>query len=400
MKTVVNIPRNRYIDRLIPYIDSSLIKVLTGQRRVGKSYILKSMEDILRQRRPDANFVTINLEDFAFSHITDADTLYGEIVQRIKPDRNNYIFVDEVQEVADFDRVLRSLVLNPLNDIYVTGSNSAMLSAEMASRLAGRSLELRVHPLTYGEFLIFHNLDDSDSAVDLYLMYGGMPYLRNLPDRSTWNEYLGSVTDALIYRDVVARHSIRNNDFLGRMMLYLADNTGNIITAKRIADYIKSQRITGTVSSVQNYIDFVCDAFLINKVSRWNIEGKRFFEIGEKYYFEDVGIRNAIIGYRPGDVGALLENVVYNHLVAQGHNVHVGVLDRDREIDFVAEKDGERMYIQVAVRVDDPATAEREFGNLAGIPDSYTKMVVTLRDSAPNTREGIRMVSLREFLVS
>lgn len=400
MKTVVNIPRNRYIDRLIPYVDSSLIKVLTGQRRVGKSYILKSMEDILRQRRPDANFVTINLEDFVFSHITDADTLYGEIARRLKPDRKNYIFVDEVQEVADFDRVLRSLVLNPLNDIYVTGSNSAMLSAEMASRLAGRSLELRVHPLTYGEFLIFHDLDDSDSAVDLYLMYGGMPYLRNLPDRSTWNEYLGSVTDALIYRDIVARHSIRNNDFLGRMMLYLADNIGNIITAKRIADYIKSQRVTGTVSSVQNYIDFVCDAFLVNKVSRWNIEGKRFFEIGEKYYFEDVGIRNAIIGYRPGDIGALLENVVYNHLVAQGHNVHVGVLDRDREIDFVTEKDGERMYIQVAVRVDDPATAEREFGNLAGIPDSYTKMVVTLRDSAPNTREGIRMVSLREFLVS
>lgn len=285
------------------------------------------------------------------------------------------------------------------NDIYVTGSNSAMLSSEIASRLAGRSIEIRVHPLSYIEFLRFHQLTDSDESVDIYLRYGGMPYLRNLPSASTWSEYLTGVVDALVYRDIVSRHSIRNNDFLQRMLIYLADNVGQIFTAKRIADYIKSQRITGTVSSVQAYADYICQAYIVNKVRRWDIEGKKFFEIGEKYYFEDLGLRNSIIGYRPMDIGVLLENAVFNKLVSDGYDVKVGVMTQGREIDFVAERGGERCYIQVALEVSNYTTAQREFGNLAYIPDNYNKIVVTLRDSAPNTHEGIKMVALREFLM-
>lgn len=226
-----------------------------------------------------------------------------------------------------------------------------------------------------------------------------MPYLRNLPLRSTWMEYLDGIVDALVYRDIVSRHSIRNNDFLQRMLMFLADNTGQLFTAKRIADYIKSQRVGGTVTSVQSYVDYICEAYLVNKVRRWDIEGKKLFEIGEKYYFEDIGIRNAIIGYRPMDIGGIMENAVYNKLISDGYVVKVGIISKGREIDFVAEKGGEIRYIQVAVRVDDAATAEREFGNLEDIADNYCKELVTLHDSAPNTHKGIRMSSLREFLL-
>lgn len=398
MESSLNIPRKQYLAKIVPYIDKGVIKVLTGQRRVGKSYILRAVEEVIRQSAPDANFITVNLEDFAFAHVTDAESLNNEITSRLSASDKNYIFIDEVQEVKDFDRVLRSLNLDGNNDIYVTGSNSAMLSSEIASRLAGRSVEFRIHPLSYVEFLKFHALDDSDEAVNAYLRYGGMPYLRNLPDRSTWDEYLSGLTDALVYRDIVSRHGIRNTDFLERMLMFLADNVGQLFTAKRIADYIKSQRMGGTVGSVQSYADYICDAFLVNKTRRWDIEGKKYFEIGEKYYFEDLGIRNSISGYRPMDMSGLLENAVFNKLTSDGYEVKTGVMTKGREIDFVAERNGERRYIQVAVNVNDAATAEREFGNLTAINDNYEKIVVTLRDSAPNTQEGIKMLSLREFL--
>ncbi|MCM1111215.1 MAG: ATP-binding protein [Clostridium sp.] len=398
IKTNENIPRPKYLDRILRYEGKGVIKVLTGQRRVGKSFILNSVEEKLRQSSPTANFIRINLEDFAFSHIRNASDLNAEIVSHLSDSSVNYIFIDEIQEIEDFDKVIRSLCLDARNDIYVTGSNLSMLSSEVASRLAGRSIEVRVHPLCYGEFLRFHSLEDSEENLDLYLRFGGMPYLRNLPLRETWNEYLSGITDALVYRDIVSRHSIRNNDFLQRLLLFLADNTGQIFTAKRIADYLKSQRVSGTVNSVQAYSDYICDAYIVNKVRRYDIEGKKFFEIGEKYYFEDLGIRNSIIGYRPVDIGAILENTVYGKLAADGYDIKIGMLQNNREIDFIAEKDGERKYIQVAVNVYDRATADREFGNLESIGDNYEKLVITLRDSAPNTLNGIKMLSLRDFL--
>lgn len=390
--------RSLYMDRIRPYINRNMIKILVGQRRVGKSYILMAVVDEVRSSNPDANIITINLEDFAFSHITDANSLNNEISSRLVPGKKNYIFLDEIQEVDGFDKVVRSLILDPDNDVYLTGSNSSMLSSEMASRLAGRSVEIHVHPLTYCEFLEFHSLPDSDESLDIYLRYGGLPYLRNLPERHTWGEYLSGVTDAVVYRDVVSRHSLRNTDFLQRLLLYLADNIGKIFTAKKIADYLKSQRATTSVTGVQSYVGYVEDAFIVNKARRWDIEGKRYFEIGEKIFFEDLGIRNAIIGYRPNDIGGLMENVVYNHLVASGYDVKIGVLQSGREIDFIAEKENECRYVQVALSVLDQDTADREFGNLARIPDNYEKTVVTLRESTPNTNNGIRQLSLRQFL--
>lgn len=394
------IPRPIYTDRIRPYIGTGLIKVLTGQRRVGKSYILKAVAREIAESDPEANIININLEDFAFAHITDAATLHSDIVSRLKEGRRNCIFIDEVQEVDSFDKVVRSLALDPHNDIYLTGSNSKMLSAEIASRLAGRSVRIHVHPLCYQEFLRFHSLDDSDDSLDLYLRYGGLPYLVNLPDKNTWAEYIYGVTDTVVYRDVVSRHSLRNTDFLQRLLMFLADNTGQLFTAKRIADYLKSQRVSSSVSGVLSYVGYVEDAYIINRVNRWDIEGRRLFEVGEKIYFEDCGIRNSIVGYRPDDIGGLMENAVYNHLAVQGYKVKVGVLPQGKEIDFVAEKGNEYRYIQVSVTVAAEETAAREFGNLARIPDNYAKTVVTLRESAPNTKDGIRLQTLRAFLTT
>lgn len=389
-----------YMDRIIPYMDQNIIKILVGQRRVGKSYILKNIAQEAMRRNPDANFVTINLEDFAFSHITSAGLLHEEIISRLSDNRKNYIFLDEVQEIRDFDKVVRSLILDSRNDIYLTGSNSDMLSAEIASRLAGRSIQFHIHPLTYREFLEFHSLTDSDSSLATYLRYGGLPYLMHLPEQSTWAEYLRGITDAVVYRDVVARHSLRNTDFLQRLLLFLADNIGQIFNAKRISDFLKSQKVSASVTGVQSYLEYIKDAYIVNRVRRWDIEGKRYFEFGEKVFFEDLGIRNSIVGYRPNDIGGLMENAVHNHLAASNYDVKVGVGNQGHEIDFIAEKDNEYRYVQVALSVMNDETARREFGNLADIPDNYEKTVVTYAESSPNTYQGIRQMSLREFLLS
>ncbi|MDE6028011.1 MAG: ATP-binding protein [Muribaculaceae bacterium] len=392
------IERPIYLDRILPYVGKNIIKVLTGQRRVGKSCILKSVAQYVRKHDPTGNIVNIDLEDFAFSHITDDQSLHKEITSRLKRGTKNYIFIDEVQEVMDFEKVIRSLNLEPENDIYVTGSNSKMLSSEISTRLAGRRIEVQVHPLSYTEFLMFHKMEDSDDSLTEYLRYGGLPYLVNLPQQSTWSEYIAGITDAIVYRDIVSRHSLRNNDFLKRLLLFMADNIGQLFTAKRISDYLKSQRLSSSVGSVLSYAGYVEEAFIVNRSRRWDIEGKRFFEIGEKFFFEDVGIRNSIVGFRPHDLSGLMENAVYNHLRIKGYEVNTGVFSAGKEIDFIAEKNGERLYVQVALTVADKTTFEREYGNLEAIPDNYPKVVVTYRDSFPNTTNGIRTMTLREFL--
>lgn len=400
METTKIIDRPLYTDRIRPYIDKNLIKVITGQRRVGKSYILKFIADEIKSHNPQANIITINLEDFAFYDIIDAPGLHESIKEKIIPDRKNYIFLDEIQEVKDFDKVIRSFALDANNDLYVTGSNSAMLSSEIASRLAGRSVEIKVHPLSYNEFLRFHKRTDNEASLLDYIKYGGLPYLINLPEISAWNEYLSGITDAIVLRDIVARKLVRNTDFLQRLLLFLADNIGRIFTAKKIADYLKSQRsdLGGSITAIQSYIQHIEEAYIINKSRRWDIQGKRFFKIGEKFFFEDTGIRNSIVGYRPGDISGLMENIVYNHLRIHRFKVKTGSLQGGKEIDFIAERDGEIKYIQVAYTIADEATASREYGNLENISDNYEKFIITFNETYPNTYKGIHVISLREFL--
>ena len=391
--------RKGYIDRIKPFMQKSVIKVLTGQRRVGKSFLLYQLIEEILAEEPDANIIYVNLEDFTFSSQQTAEDLHPYIISHSKEKVKNYIFIDEIQDIPGFEKVIRSLLLNEDNDIYITGSNAKMLSGELATYLSGRYIEFKIYSLSYSEFLEFHGLTESETSYELYSRYGGLPYLLNLPlEDETVNEYLKSVYSTIVFRDVVSRYKLRNTLFLEKLIQFLSENIGNLFSAKNISDYLKSQHTTISVNQIQSYTEYLNNAFLIHRVERYDLIGKRVFEIGEKYYFENMGIRNIVVGYRITDKAKILENLVYNHLLYKGYDIKVGYYG-DKEIDFIGEKNGEKLYIQVALKIDSDKTAEREFGNLLKIQDNYPKIVVTEDTFSGNSYKGIRHCPIRQFLM-
>lgn len=390
--------RQRYLERVRPFIGKSLIKVFTGQRRVGKSYLLLQIMQEIQASDPTAHILYINKEDLAFSHLKTAQDLADFVLAQKKQGQKNYIFIDEIQEILDFETALRSLLLDDELDLYCTGSNAHLLSQDIAGSLSGRAVEINVHSLSYFEFLTFMQLEDSDKAISLFFKYGGLPFLKDLPlqDHIVF-EYLRNIYSTIAVRDIVNRYALRNTVFLEQLAQFLADNIGNLFSAKKISDFLKSQKITVNSTQVQKYAEYLANAFLIYKVPRYDIEGKRIFEIGEKYYFEDLGLRNTLIGYRVQDRGKLLENTIFNHLKIAGYEVKIGGLN-SQEIDFVADKEGERIYVQASLTINEQQTLEREFGNLLKIQDNYPKYVVTMDEFEGNSFEGVQCLSLRAFL--
>ncbi len=390
-----------YLARIQPFFQTDLIKVLLGQRRVGKSGMLHLIKAELLEKYPGIGLLHIEKERDEWAHVRDG----GELLQLVRtafpasasPHRPA-VLIDEIQEIVDFAPALRSLAASGLYDLYITGSNAHLLSGEMATHFAGRSINLVIHSLSYREFLVFHRRDDSDATLDLYLRYGGMPYLSQLGlDSEVVHEYLQSLVDTIVLRDIVTRFRPRNVAFLRRLLEYLADTAGAVLSAKSISDYLKSQRLAVTPQLVLDYLEFFHAAFLVQGTRRYDIQGKRLFEIGEKEYFEDVGIRNALRGYRQSSLGQILETVVWHHLVVAGYVVHTGRWG-DREIDFVAQKGDALVYVQVALSVADAATHQREFGNLLAIHDNHPKFVVSL-DPLRADESGIRHLGVREFLL-
>jgi hypothetical protein len=391
--------RSTYIDRIKPFIGKHLIKALTGQRRVGKSYLLFQIMDEIQKTNPNAPIIYINKEDLAFSEIETYLDLNSYVQERKSKTEKTYLFIDEIQDIKEFEKALRSLVLDENLDIYCTGSNANLLSGELASFLSGRFIEITVYSLSFPEFLEFHKLQPKKESLEKYIKFGGLPYLIHLPqNEQVVFEYLKNIYTTILYRDIVQRYSIRNVNFLEQLVLFLADNTGSLFSAKKISDFLKSQRINVAPNQVQTYIEYLTNSFIISKVKRYDIKGKQVFEIGEKYYFENLGIRHGIWGYRPNDRAKIIENIVYNHLVYKEYKVNVGVLN-PYEIDFVCEKNGEKMYIQVALTLNEEKTFEREFGNLQKIKDNYPKMVITLDDFKGNSVEGIQHQTLFNFLI-
>jgi uncharacterized protein len=390
--------RKKYLDKLIPYIGKQIIKVLTGQRRVGKSYILKQLMNHIQENDNQANIIYINKEDLTFSGLKTAIELNDYILQNSKPSAMNYVFIDEIQEIEQFENALRSLILSPQYDIYITGSNANLLSGELSTHLSGRYIEVEIHSLSYPEFLIFHNLENTQSTLFLYLKYGGLPYLKHLQltDEIVFG-YLKGIYSSIIYRDILMRQGIRSSVFLENLVVFLADNIGHLFSAKKISDYLKSQKTNIATSQIINYLNHLTNAFLIHKVQRYDIIGKRIFEIGEKFYFEDLGLRNAIFQYKITDIGKIMENAVYQHLKYNDFEVKIGQTG-SHEIDFVATRKGERCYLQVAYLLHDESTIAREFGNLEKIKDNYPKMVISMDDFSGDTYKGIQQINLREFL--
>ena len=392
-------PRMDYMDRVIPFIGKNLIKVFTGQRRVGKSYLMFQIIEHVKEQFPGGKIIYINKEDLSFSDLKTAADLHDYVISNQDAESKTFVFIDEIQDIENFESALRSLLLYENLDIYCTGSNANLLSGDIAGHLSGRYIEITVYSLSYVEFLQFHTLKDCDTSLNLFLKYGGLPYIKHLPlEDAIVFEYLKNIYNTIVYRDIINRFSLRNTVFLEQLVQFLAANTGSLFSAKKISDFLKSQRINMAPNQVQVYVQYLVSAFLLHKVARYDLVGKRLFEIGDKFYFENLGIRNAIWGYRIEDRGKIMENVVYNHLVFRGYSVKVGVLG-DKEIDFIAEKNNEKLYVQVALLLDAEKTMEREFGNLLAIDDNYPKMVVTMDAFDGVSYQGIKALDLRRFLM-
>ncbi len=392
------IQRPLYIERVEPFIGKSLIKVLIGHRRVGKSYLLMQLQDIIRERMPEVQIIYINKEQHEFASVNNADALFSYLKAHLDDQKKVALFIDEIQDIESFEVVLRDLATRDQFDIYCTGSNANLLSGELATYLSGRYVEIKVHGLSYSEFLDFHESADTPALFMRYLEFGGLPYLIHLePEQRIVTEYLSGIYSSILLKDVVARFGVRNVAFLENLASFVADNVGSIVSSKKISDYLKSQGIKMSPQIVIDYLAYLEASMLISKVQRTGIRGKRIFEIGEKYFFEDLGVRNVIVGYKPGDIHKLLENIVYLHLKIAGYTVTVGQED-NMEIDFIAQKGGEKMYIQVTYLLGSEQTIEREFGNLLAVKDNYPKYVLSMDgQNFSATYQGIRHEQVRGF---
>lgn len=394
--------RQEYVEKIDKYLGKDYIIVLTGQRRVGKSCTLKMIRD---QKAKDGNnnVIYIDKEKSQFDAIKTYSELNDYIKQHYQKGKTNYILVDEIQDIVEFERSVRSWRTELDAEVIITGSNAKILSGELSTLIGGRFKEIRIQSLSYREFLTFHQLDDSDDALAKYIQFGGLPGLVKIGlDEEDAREYQKDIYNTVLLKDVILRNKIRNVAFLENLVRFLADNIGKIISANSISKYMKSQGQSITSTTTIDYTRFLTEAFIIHKVGRYDIHGKRLFENNDKFYFEDHGIRNALCGgSREGDIEKVIENIIYQHLLRMGYNVSVGQLQAG-EIDFVCEKkDGSRLYVQASYIISDQQTREREFGNLRAIKDNYPKYVISMTPLVSrNDENGITHLHLRKFLMA
>jgi len=392
--------RKHYADIVDSWIGKGNIIALVGSRRVGKSYVLK---DFIQRHKDEAdiNIIFIDKEKKAFKDIKTKDDLDAWIEARFIGGKHNCILIDEAQEIKKFEESVCNWYSEDNTDVIITGSNSKMLSCELATLLSGRHVEVRVHPLTYAEFLQFHNLPDNDDSLMTYLNYGGLPGLRKVgisSDEQVW-AYLTSVFNTIMLKDIIERHDIRNIPFLNNLIAFYADTTGKLTSANSISKYMKSQEENVSSNLILLYRGFYTEAYLIDVVSRYDIHGKKLFESNEKVYWDDLGLRNLKAeGGMDSYIEKVIENAVYKQLCFLGYEVHVGVLNAG-EVDFVCTKPGKTVYVQASYIISEESTRQREFGPLEKIRDNHPKYVISATPLLTRRDEnGITHLSLRQFL--
>lgn len=390
-----------YERRIRPWIGKPLIKVLTGMRRVGKSCVLRQTASLLRAAGlARKQILFVDKEDLAFDEIRDHRQLAAWIRAKA-PSGRAALLVDEVQEIDGWERVVNSCLKEGRFDIYVTGSNARMLSSDLATLLSGRYVEIPIFPLSLPEFLQFQ-AEQPARPRDLfpaYLRSGGLPAVQQLSDdEHSRYQYLSSVFDTIVLKDIVARHEVRNVPLFQNICRFAFDNVGQLFSAKRVADFLKSQRLAVTVDTVQRYLGYLCDAFVFHRVRRFDLRGKRHLEINEKYYPGDIGLRHAVLGYRQDAINGMLETLVFQELVRRGFTVSVGKLGA-KEIDFVADRGRERLYVQVAYLMPTADTRTREFGVLEEVRDNHPKLVLSLDPVVVEHPGGIRHAHVVDFLM-
>lgn len=393
------VSRPNYYSKVEKFLRKGILIVLTGQRRVGKSYVMREL--VQRKQTEDANVIYIDKEKAAFDFIANYKDLVAYIDEQRVPQKHTYILIDEVQEIEEFERGLRNYYDSPDIDIIVTGSNSDTLSSDLATLLSGRYVEIFIQGLSYEEFLVFHQLEDNDETLRKYINYGGLPGLRpmGLDDPEVIRQYLQGVYNTILVKDIVRRKKVRNVPFLENLIKYVGDNIGKPQSATNIQNYMTSNQNEVSKNLILKYLKATTEAFLVHNVTRYNLHGKKLLESNDKYYFGDVGLRNFIVGgRRANDIEKIVENLVYQHLIRLGYKVTVGQMYAT-EIDFVGTKGDDTIYVQASYLITEESTFEREFGNLKKINDNYPKYVISMTPFLDSSKyEGIIHVPLAKFL--
>ncbi len=396
--------RDSYLKKLIDYKDKPMIKVITGIRRCGKSTLLSLYERYLLNHGVEPqNIIRINFESFEFEHITNYRELHAFIKSKMtKSSSRFYILLDEVQLIESWEKVINSFLVDADVDIYLTGSNAYLLSSELATLLSGRYVEIKMLPLSFKEFLDFtkdQNFTDEKYAFNQYLTFGGLPTVVDLLDRpDTIPDYLEGIYNTVLLKDVVDRNNIRDTALLESVLRYIAANVGNIVSTKKISDYLTSSGRKVTSETIDNYLRMLENAFIIYKANRYDLKGKLYLKTLEKYYMVDSGIRNKITGSRNTDVGYLLENIIYLELLRKGYQVAIGKIGT-LEVDFVATKSNEKIYYQISASILDSDTRERELRPLQAISDNYPKIIITMDDLPFDDYDGVKVVNILKFLI-
>ena len=400
------IKRELYMSRIRPFLGTELIKVMTGIRRCGKSVMLELIQQELTESGVSpTQFIAINFEDMSYSHLQTAQALHDEITKRAKEIGGKvYLFFDEIQEVKDWEKCINSLRVSLDCDIYITGSNAKLLSGELATYLGGRYVEFVIYPFSFGEFMELYRSIAPDTSIQQcfqkYLLAGGMPYLANLRYADAPSkQYLHDLFNSVQLKDIVKRNKIRDVDLLERIIAYVIANVGTTFSATSLAKFLKNEQRTVAPETILNYIKYCCEAYLFYQVKREDLQGKQILASNEKYYIADHGIREAVFGGNMRDINLILENIVYLELCRRGYTVNVGKTDGG-EIDFVAERQNEKLYVQVTQEIRSEKTAKREYERLLEIRDNYPKYVLTTDAFAGGNYQGIRTMHIADFLLS
>ena len=398
------IKRELYMKRIRPFIGNELVKVLTGIRRSGKSVMLDLIkEELLASGIDGGQFISLNFENMSNAHLCTAQALHDEIIHRATEIKGKvYLFFDEIQEVDAWEKCINSFRVELDCDIYITGSNAKLLSGELATYLAGRYVEFVIYPFSFGEFMELYRTvcpdADSRQCFNQYLTMGGMPYLANLRyEEAASRQYLRDLFNSVELKDIVKRNNIRDVDMLERIIAYITSNIGTTFSSTAISKYLKSEGRSVSPETVLNYIKACTDAFLFYQVKRQDLQGKKILTVNEKYYVADHGIREAVFGGNRKDINLVLENMVYLELLRRDYTVTVGKVG-DKEIDFVCENQGNKLYVQVAYLLASEETIQREFGIYHQVRDNFPKYVVTL-DEFDMSRDGIKHRNIRDFLL-
>jgi len=395
--------RDHYLKLLVSFQDQPLIKVITGMRRSGKSYLMALYRNhLLHQGISENRIITMNFESFDFADITNAKQLYTAVRSKINSADRHYILLDEVQLVDQWEKAVNAFRVDLDADITITGSNAYLLSSELSTLIAGRYVEIRLLPLSFQEYLDFSGQTDQNermAAFGRYLRYGSLPTITSLPeDPEVIRIYLSGIYNTVMMKDVIARNKIRDGALLHRVMVFLAKNIGNPISAKSISDYLTSSGHKISAETVDSYLDMLENAFIIYRADRYDARGKTILKKWAKYYIVDTGIRNELLGFGNADFGRVYENIVYFELIRRGYQVTIGKVD-NLEVDFVATKSDKTAYYQVAATLADPNTRQRELRSLLDIRDNYEKVILSMDTYPyPTDEQGVLLRNIVDFL--